>query len=350
MIVNSKAVGYNDINMRISAKPSLSSLPTRKVTARHHVVILVFDQAQLLDVAGPADAFVLANDFHASSRYTVTCASVAGGCMHLSNGLTLDTRSTAKIKPSSVDTLIVAGAQREGLMSAMRDTKLKSWATKVAASCTRVSSVCVGSFALAQWGLLDHRKATSHWTAVKRLQSSFPHIYVDPSAIFVQDGKYWTAGGVTTGIDMALAMIEKDTSKLIAGQVASMLVMSARRLGNQAQYSSVLKAQSGRYASLIDWIDTNLDQHLDVASLAAKANESERSFCRRFVAEVGQTPGAFVEDLRVNAAKRALQGGASAKATAKLSGFSSPEHLARVFRKRLDMSPLEYRSHHASEQ
>jgi transcriptional regulator GlxA family with amidase domain len=333
--------------MRLSAKKQSSPKSVQLAKTRHSVVILVFEQAQMLDVAGPADAFSLMNDIDPLSHYKVTCASVAGGAMRTSNGLTLMTCPISQIKPKSVDTLIVAGAQRSGLLKAIQDIELKSWATKVAKTASRISSVCVGSFALAHWGLLNHRRATSHWMATELLRSNFPMVDVDSSAIFVRDEKFWTAGGVTSGIDMALAMIEQDTTKLLAGQVAGMLVMSSRRLGNQAQYSTILKAQSGRYAALIDWMNDHLSRPLDIVSLAAKANESERSFCRRFIAEVGQSPGQFVEDLRVSAAKRALQGGASAKAAAKLAGFSSPEHLARVFRKRLDMSPVEYRSHHA---
>jgi transcriptional regulator GlxA family with amidase domain len=312
------------------------------------VVILVFEQAQMLDVAGPADVFALAGEFSAACGYTVTCASASGGQVMLSNGLCLQTRAIKTIKPESVDTLIIAGAEREGLRIAIQNRALQSWVVKTAATAPRVASVCVGAFALAHWGLLDKRKATSHWKTVELFERSFPKIDVDQSAIFVRDGKFWTAGGVTTGIDMALAMLESDTSRLIAGQVAGMLVMSSRRLGNQAQYSSVLRAQTGRYAALIDWMNKNLSHALDVASLAKQANESERSFCRRFVAEVGQTPAQFVEGLRLDAAKQVLQGAGSVKAAAQRGGFSSSEHLARVFRKRLEMTPLEYRAQHAS--
>jgi transcriptional regulator GlxA family with amidase domain len=163
----------------------------------------------------------------------------------------------------------------------------------------------------------------------------------------VQDGNTWTAGGVTTGIDLALALVESDTSRLVASQVASMLVMSHRRMGNQAQHSSELLAQSGRYAELIEWMKSNLSDPLSISALASQVNESDRSFCRRFAEEVGQTPGQFVEELRLATAKRALQGGGSVKSAARMAGFSSQEHLSRAFRRRMDMTPQSYRDMNA---
>lgn len=321
----------------------------KQVPRRCAIAILVFDKSQMLDVAGPSDAFTLANRFVSSIEYSVKCVSASGGLVSMSNDLSLMTESIAQINPKEIDTLIIAGAERVGLRAALLDEQLGIWVKRVAGNATRVASVCVGSFALAHWGLLNQRRATSHWSVVDQLQSNYPAVQVDRSAIFVRDGNIWTAGGVTTGIDMTLAMIESDTSRQVAGQVAGSLVMSSRRLGNQAQYSTQLRAQSGRYAGLIDWMNMNLSDSLSIASLAAQANESERSFCRRFVIEVGQTPCQFVEELRIETAKRALYGGASAKSAAKQAGFTSQEHLSRTFRRRLQMTPQEFRNHHASD-
>jgi transcriptional regulator GlxA family with amidase domain len=343
--VESYCLGYNVIPMRFSAKTTNAT--KRPVAKPCAIVILVFDQSQMLDVAGPADAFALANRLVTSVEYSVNCVSAKGGLVNMSNGLSLMTLSIAQISPKDIHTLIIAGAESVGLRAALRDEQLEKWVKRVAHNVTRIASVCVGSFALAHWGLLNQRRATTHWSAVDQLQSNYPTVQVDRSAIFVRDGNIWTSGGVTTGIDMTLAMIELDTSRQVAGQVARSLIMSSRRLGNQAQYSTQLKAQSGRYAELIDWMNQNLNDSLSIASLASQANESERSFCRRFVIEVGQTPAQFVEELRLALAKQALLGGASVKSAAKQAGFTSQEHLSRTFRRRLQMTPQEFRNHHA---
>jgi transcriptional regulator GlxA family with amidase domain len=321
------------------------STPT---VVRRRVVIVAFDRAQMLDIAGPGDVFALVERFDSKLRYEVRCVSSRGGPVLMSNGLSLTTGSIHEVRLSGVDTLVVAGAEREGLLEALSDEKLGVWVRKAAGIVRRLVSVCVGSFALAHWGLLEGRRATSHWSVVDLMQRRFPSVDVDPTALYVQDGSIWTAGGVTTGIDMSLAMVEADSSRLVAGQVAGALVMAARRIGNQSQYSVQLRAQTGRYAQLVDWINANLRQPLDIASLAARVGESERSFSRRFAAEVGEPPARFVETARLGVARRALEGGASAKTAARNCGFTSAEQLSRAFRRRLDLSPIEYRRQHRS--
>lgn len=313
---------------------------------RRRIVILVFDRAQLLDVAGPGDVFALAGTFDTQTRYEVVCVSARGGPVVLSNGLSLSTRAIHEIRITRTDTLMVAGAEKNGLLQALADEALGAWVRKAAGIARRLASVCVGSFALAHWGLLDGRRATSHWSVVDLMQRRFPAVTVDRTALYVQDGTIWTAGGVTTGIDMSLAMVEADCSRLVAGRVAGALVMSARRIGNQSQYSVQLRAQTGRYAQLVDWISTSLDQPLGIATLAARVGESERSFCRRFSAEIGVPPARFIETVRLDAARRALEGGAAAKVAARAGGFASAEQMSRAFRRRLDLSPLEYRRQH----
>ena len=332
--------------MRIHANCNQSR--DTELTRAACIVILVLDRAQMLDVAGPADAFAMASNLDDARKYDVSCVSKHGGPVILSNGLSILTQAIKDIKQSLIDTLIVAGADEQSLIAAMKDEELKAWVLKTAQRARRVASVCVGSFLLAQWGLLDLKRATSHWSAVDLFQRSYPNVKVDRTAIYVQDGKFWTAGGVTTGIDLTLALIEADSSRRVAGQVASMLVMAHRRSGNQAQYSTELNAQSGRYAALIDWMRVNLKNSLSIASLASHVNETERTFCRRFSREVGRAPAQFVEDLRLAGAKRAMQGGASIKLAAKNAGFTSQEHLSRVFRKRFEMTPQAYREAYSS--
>jgi transcriptional regulator GlxA family with amidase domain len=321
------------------------STPT---VVRRRVVIVALDRAQMLDIAGPGDVFSLVERFDPKLRYEVHCVSSRGGPVQLSNGLSLMTGSIREVRLAGVDTLVIAGADRKGLLEALSDEELGAWVRRAAGIVRRLVSVCVGSFALAHWGLLEGRRATSHWSVVDLMQRRFPSVAVDPTALYVQDGSIWTAGGVTTGIDMSLAMVEADSSRLIAGQVAGALVMAARRIGNQSQYSVQLRAQTGRYAQLVDWISTNLRKPLDIASLAARVGESERSFCRRFSAEVGEPPARFVETVRLGVARRALEGGASAKTAARAGGFTTAEQLSRAFRRRLDLSPTEYQRQHRS--
>jgi transcriptional regulator GlxA family with amidase domain len=320
---------------------SIRPSPTRRL-----VVILVFDRAHMLDVAGPGDVFAFVESFDPGTRYEVCCVSARGGPVVLSNGLSLMTRAVGEIRPARIDTLMVTGAEKDGLFQAMADEALGAWVRKAAGTVRRLASVCIGSFALAHWGLLDGRRATCHWSVVDLMQRRFPAVAVDRTALYVQDGSIWTSGGVTTGIDMSLAMVEADCSRLVAGRVAGALLMSARRIGNQSQYSVQLRAQTGRYAQLVDWIGAHLDQPLDIATLATRAGESERTFCRRFAAEVGEPPGHYVETVRLDAARRALEGGAAAKVAARAGGFTSAEQLSRAFRRRLDLSPSEYRRQH----
>jgi transcriptional regulator GlxA family with amidase domain len=222
--------GNNVNNQLILANFSIHRIYS--IQMRHRIVILVFSRAQMLDVAGPGDVFALASTFDAKLRYEVLCVSALGGPVVLSNELSVMTRSIQQVRLTKNDTLIVAGSEKDGLLQALADEMLGAWVCKAAGVVARLASVCVGSFALAHWGLLDGRRATSHWSVVDLLQRRFPAVAVDRTAIYVQDGSIWTAGGVTTGIDMSLAMVEADCGRLVAGRVAGALVMSARRIGN----------------------------------------------------------------------------------------------------------------------
>jgi transcriptional regulator GlxA family with amidase domain len=310
------------------------------------VVLVIFEQAQLLDVAGPADVFTLANQFSEELRYSVRCASSGGGLVTTSSGLRIDTTPVAKLPVKNIDTLILSGGDRDGLIRAIQDQTLQRWVGRAAMAARRLAAVCSGSFALAQWGLLDGRRATTHWSAAGSLRKHYPSIDVEADSLFVQDGQVWTSGGVTSGIDMCLAMVEADHSRWLAARVAKQLVLWSRRVGNQAQYSVELQGQAGRYAEVVDWIRRHLREPINIAKLAARAGESERTFCRHFAFETGSTPAAFVEALRILAARQQLEAGASAKAAARAAGFTSDEHLARAFKRRLEMTPMEYRRAH----
>ena len=332
--------------MRIYAKTL--NAPSGAVRARRpgdprKAVFVLFDGAQLLDVAGPADVFSIANDFAGTQAYTVEFASMRGGNVTATNGLKCETVPLHRVAISEIDTLIIVGGGRDGIVRAIRDQGLRQWVVKAALQVRRLASVCSGSFALAHWGLLSARRATTHWSAADTLKKYYPTVRVETDSLYIADGNVWTSGGVTTGIDMTLAMVEADHGRWLATRVARQLVLSARRVGNQAQYSVELTAQGGRYAELVEWIRGNLGKRLDMRMLAERAGESGRTFCRHFKAQTLVTPGRFVETLRLQAARRRLEGGASVKTAARAAGFASPEHLSRVFKRRLAMSPLEYR-------
>jgi len=320
----------------------------RRAAATRRIAIVAFPGVQLLDLAGPVDVFSIADSLTASGGYSTTVVSSRGGEVRTSSGIGVATSSCAEVPPDAFDTIVVAGGSRDGLVAALDDATLRRWVTRGARTANRIASVCSGAFALAYWRLLEGRAATTHWSAAATLRRHFPSIDVAPNALFVQDGDRWTSGGVTSGIDMCLAMVERDHGRWLALRVSRQLVMSMRRLGDQAQFDEGPGTDSERYADLIDWMRAHLRRPLDVAMLAERAHQSQRTFCRRFAAEIGETPARFVESLRLRAACARLEGGAGAKATARAAGFASEAHLARVFRRRLGLTPAEYRRLHSA--
>jgi transcriptional regulator GlxA family with amidase domain len=328
--------------------------PRRPLTApppageARQIVIVAFSDVQLLDVSGPADVFSLADAFSVGKAFDVTVVSSRGGPVRSTSGIQLMTSAVTSVAPSFADTLIVAGGSFEGLVEAIGDKALADWVRQAADQARRYASVCSGAFALAEWGLLAGRRATTHWSAADRLGRRYPDISVAADSIFVQDGRAWTSGGVTSGIDMCLAMVEADLGRLVAARVAKQLILPMRRLGNQSQFSLLLETQAGRYASLVDWIRTHIAQRIGNEKLAELAGESERTFHRHFLAETGKTPADFVETMRLEVAREHLEEGASVKMAARVSGFTSAEHLAKVFGRRHGLAPAQYRALHAS--
>lgn len=317
-------------------KPSSSPAP-------HVVAIVTFPMVQLLDVAGPADVFATANRFCDDQEFVVLTVSATGGLVETTSGVAISTRSIENVAPSTVHTLLIAGGEAEGLRGVIDDTRLTDWVQRCSQRVVRFGSICTGSFALAHWGLLDGSRVTTHWSGTANLRSQFPAITVEPESLFVQDGRVWTSGGVTSGIDMCLAMIEEDRGRRVAARVAKELILSSRRLGNQSQFSVLLETQAGPYAALVDWIVAHLREPLGVQRLSEQVGESQRTFHRNFTEETGLTPAVFVEQLRLNAARTRLEAGESIKAAARATGFTSDEHLSRVFRRRFDMTPSQYR-------
>src|SRR4051812_18974628 len=308
------------------------------------VLVLAVDGVQSLDVMGPIETFCYSN-LQVPGAYRIDVIGPArDGHITMSNGLKLGVDPLPEPPPRH-DTLVVAGG--EGARRAIDDPVVVDWIARAAPRARRTTSICTGSYLLAAAGVLDGRRATTHWAFCEGLAERYPAVELDPDPVFVRDGDVWTSAGVTAGMDLALALLEEDLGAEVALAVARLLVVFLKRPGGQAQFSGALSAQQAARPALRDlqaWIAGHLDEDLSVAALAARAKFSERSFARAFRAEVGQTPAAYVETLRVERARTLLEDGAeSLESVARAAGFSSPEILRRAFHRRLGVSPAGYR-------
>jgi transcriptional regulator GlxA family with amidase domain len=314
------------------------------------IVIVVYPQVQSLDVTGPLEVFTgaqrLIDHSGLSDRgYRVRIFSVDGTTLETSSGLTLTPHGALHEAPSSVDTLIVAGGH--GCMQAADDAVLTHWIAHAARNARRTVSVCTGAFVLASAGLLEGRRATTHWASAEALARLHPAVNVDPEPIFLNDGPIWTSAGVTAGMDLALALVEDDLDRESALAVARHLVLFLRRPGGQSQFSATLVSQQPareplREAQLFAVENPNAD--LSVEAMADRAHMSPRHFARSFRAQVGVTPGRYVERVRIEAARRRLEDTSDSIGTiATACGFGTPETMRRVFLRTLTVGPAEYR-------
>jgi transcriptional regulator GlxA family with amidase domain len=310
------------------------------------VDILAFPSVQLLDVAGPLQVFTAANE-RLESRglppaYEVRVVAPSD-LIVATAGLALATKPLSPTR-TEIDTLIVAGGR--GVMRAIEAVDLVEWVKHRAAEARRVASVCTGAFMLGAAGLLDERRAVTHWEYCGLLSERFPLVRVDPDPIFIRDGSIWTSAGVTAGIDLALALVEEDLGRAIALAVARHLVVFLKRPGGQAQFSAALTLQASddRFADLHAWIRNNLAEDLSLCRLAAQAGLSERTFSRRYRSETGMTPGNGVERLRVEAARQLLlDTRLPMKRVAARCGFGTEETMRRAFLRVQGVGPKEYR-------
>jgi transcriptional regulator GlxA family with amidase domain len=316
----------------------------------HRVAFVIYPGFELLDMSGPTAVFDGANHVLGESGnapfYAIDIVSTQGGMVTSSSGVAVRSLHHRRLTSKPVDTLLVVGAHYPQLWRAAADPRLLAWIPKLAANARRFGSICSGAFLLAGFGMLDGRRVTTHWGACARLAEMFPSIKVDCDALYVVDGSVWTSAGVTSGIDMALAMLAHDLGAAIAGQVAKGLVLYARRPGYQSQLSPLLEAQAkadSPFADLIEWVHANLDACLDVPTLAARAGLTERTFHRRFVAAVGETPARFVEIARVDAARTLLASGLSLKSVAAKVGLFPTTRLGEAFERKFGISPKLFR-------
>src|SRR5215510_5569453 len=327
---------------------------------RHHrgmssqlrrVAMVVFPDVQILDVTGPLEVFARTARWlvdHGRCRepaYTVELLAARRGIVRSSSGLELVVRRPFAEARRGIDTLLVAGGI--GARRVPSDRALVGWLRRTAPRVRRLASVCTGAFLLAEAGLLDGRRATTHWGACAQLAARYPKVSVDPDPIFVRDGRIYTSAGVTAGMDLALALVEEDLGREVALGVARQLVMFLKRPGGQSQFSVPLMAQATErqpLSELLAWIGEHPDGDLSVPALARRAAMSARNFARVFTREVGMTPALFVERARVEAARRRLEeSSAGVDVIAIQSGFSSAEIMRRAFLRTVRVNPVDYR-------
>lgn len=303
-----------------------------------NIVFLIYPGCQILDVSGPLAAFEEANKLQ-PGRYALRVVAAEAGPVVTSCGVALLAEDLAAA--DRVDTLLIVGG--DGVMAAAQSAALLAFVRRWAAPARRVSSVCSGAFVLAEAGLLDGRRATTHWRRSAEFQRRFARVNLEADRIYIKDGKFWTAAGISAGIDLALALITDDVGEACARQVARLLVVYYRRPGGQSQFSALqeMAPAPARFAGLLDYIRENLAASLGVDDLAAQACMSPRHFARRFSSEVGVTPAKAVERLRVEAASAALESGArSIQEVARLCGFVEPERMRRAFLRILGKLPM----------
>ena len=316
------------------------------------VELLAFPLVQLLDVTGPMQVFASANDFVRKSGrslpYELKVVAQNGAQVTSSAGLKLSTQSLPRAG-AAVDTLMVAGGR--GVEAAAADPVIIDWVQMRSKRARRIASVCTGAFLLAASGLLDGRRAATHWSYCAELARRFPKVRVESDPIFVRDGSVWTSAGVTAGIDLALALIEQDLGRTVALAVARYLVVFLKRPGGQAQFSTALSLQSAEdeFGVLHGWINKHLADDISLPVLADQAGMSERSFSRHYAEATGLTPARAVERLRVEAARRMLsESRLPVKRISQRCGFGSEETMRRSFLRILSATPQDYRSRFSS--
>ncbi|GAB0115435.1 GlxA family transcriptional regulator [Acidisoma sp. C75] len=312
----------------------------------HRIEILAFAQANLLDISGPAQVFATANDLcQAAGRrhpaYDTTLVA-PGAAVVTSAGLTLQAAPLPK-PDRPLGTLVVAGGA--GVGRCLQDASLLGWLRARAACAERLASVCSGAFLLAEAGLLDGRRAVTHWQRGAEFARRYPAVRLEQDAIYVQDGHIWTSAGITAGIDLALALVEADLGHPLALAVARHLVVFLKRPGGQSQFSATLALQSAdaAFAPLHAWMSAHLRERLPLERLAAQAGMSLRSFCRHYKASTGQSPAEAVELMRVERGRHLLEAGQSVARAASACGFGTSETMRRAFLRHIGVGPSDYR-------
>jgi transcriptional regulator GlxA family with amidase domain len=332
----------------IASSPETPELQTEQPRL---IVFLAYPEMGLLDLTGAQTVFWAASRYMTSRGlpgYILHTASLAGGLMHSAEGLAVNSAPLCDFADQSIDTLIAPGAPY--IHKAMNNSlDLVAWLKEASPKAKRTASVCSGTFLLAEAGLLDGRRAATHWAMCDVLKENYPSIEVDSDAIFVKHGSVWTSAGVSAGIDLALALVEEDCGREVALRVAREMVVFLKRPGGQAQFSQLLQAQTSEGAAFDDlhlWISQNLEgENLTVDQLAQQVQMSPRNFARVYKLKTGRTPAKAVEVLRVEAARRLLEESErNIDQISRLCGFGDEERMRLTFQRNLGVSPRDYRN------
>lgn len=311
------------------------------------IALLGFEGAAVLDLTGPHEVFSVSSYLtpdKALPPYRLVLLSDRAGPFRTATGLSLIADASWHEYHHKVDTLLVAGGP--DMTSLMNNRKLLAWLRTMSRRTRRIGSICTGAFVLAKAGLLDNRRATTHWMEVGRLAQEYPTITVEPDSIYVRDGHIFTSAGITAGMDLALAMVEEDLGRETALAVARMLVLFLKRPGGQSQFSTQLQAQATegrRLTPLLTWLANHYDQPITVEDMASRAGMSPRTFARVFAMETGDTPALHLEKVRLEHAVRLVETtGTSLDITAQKCGFTGREQLRRAFQRHKGITPQAY--------
>ena len=303
--------------------------------------VLIFPDFQLMDAAGPISVFEIARAY-AKRELPIRAIAAKPGPVRSTSGVEMLAHKFGS--PGAITTLLVAGGR--GVEAAARDKCTMRFVQAVAKRGVRVASVCSGTFVLAEAGLLDGKRATTHWNRTRQFLATYPQVKLEPDQIFVRDGQVWSSAGITAGIDLALAMVAEDYGDAVVERTARQLVLYHRRSGGQSQFSSLLelKAPTGRFGPLLTWARENLDSRLTVEDLAERAGMSARHFTRAFIAETGATPSKAIERLRIEVARARVQSSSEAiERVAETTGFRDPERMRRAFIRAFGQPPQSLR-------
>jgi len=319
-----------------------------------HIVFLVIPEATLLDITGAYEVFSQAIEYIQDNQQTISFSyklhnlSISNKKnIRTSSGLIIHCPENIKSIDYPIDTLIIPGFPNSIVEQYKLPKNVLDWIKGQSKNIRRICSVCTGSFFLAEAGILSNRKATTHWAKCKVLADNYNDIDVDSNSIFVKDGNVYTSAGISSGMDLALALVEEDYGKKFALEIAKQMVLYLKRPGSQSQYSSVLDYQKTDHQPILticNWIQEHLQEAMTIEDLSARASMSPRNFARVFVRETGITPSKYIDKLRIETACRYLvDTNLSLKEVSLLCGLGSPDNMRKVFLKHINISPVEYR-------
>jgi transcriptional regulator GlxA family with amidase domain len=320
------------------------------MTVTTRVLFALFDGFEFLDLAGPSSVFQTANYLSGEPLYKSIPISPDTNLVRCASGFTIESQCSYELQIQKTDFFIVVGAERDPLLKVADHTAYINWLTETAKQCGRIGSVCSGAYLLAKTGLADGHTISSHWGACKELDEHFPNVKVNTENIYTHDRNIWTSAGVAAGIDMALAIVEKDHGPTLSSKIAKRLVVYSRRQGTQTQFSSFLEAQTAAVSrdiqAAVEWMIKNADKDISVATLADKARMSERTFYRKFHQTMSMPPAKYLELLRLDMAKQLLESGLAPKEVAAHAGFRSYSGFRVAFIRAFGLSPSAHRRLH----